>query len=99
MSESKNRNYLATFVLDSRGVEASIDELQEKYSKLIQGIEGEVRESEQVGNLDFARPSARGMTSGLFLAYEVTAPASFPGQLQEKVRLDRTVNRVLVQNA
>tara|TARA_R100000027_G_scaffold50104_2_gene38716 strand:- start:1886 stop:2185 length:300 start_codon:yes stop_codon:yes gene_type:complete len=93
------RNYRATFILDTRGVEAPVEELTENYTKVIEEISGKVESVKNLGSHDFARKSANGLPSGIFVQYEFTGPATAPEELQEKVRLDRKVNRVMVENA
>ena len=97
MSENTNRNYLATFLLDTRGVEAPVEELVEVYSKLIEEGSGSVESADNLGNREFARQAANGLPNGIFVQYRFAAPPSAPGWIQEKVRLDRKVNRVMVE--
>jgi|AntAceMinimDraft_17_1070374.scaffolds.fasta_scaffold38370_3 small subunit ribosomal protein S6 len=99
MIKKSNRKYRATFILDTRGVEASIDELTETYSKVIGEVSGEVEAVKNLGTKEFARKTQNGMPSGIFLQYDFTGPVTAPGQVQEKVRLDRKVNRVMVEHA
>lgn len=99
MIKKTSRNYRATFILDTRGVEAPVEELTENYTKVIEEISGKVESVKNLGSKDFARKSANGLPSGIFVQYEFTAPATAPEELQEKVRLDRKVNRVMVENA
>jgi len=99
MIKKTNRNYRATFILDTRGVESSVEELTEEYSKIIGEVSGEVESVNNIGSTDFARKAATGISSGIFVQYDFTAPATAPADLQEKVRLDRKVNRVMVESA
>lgn len=98
MIKKTSRNYRATFVLDTRGVESSVEELTESYSKVIEEVSGKVESVKNLGSLDFARKAANGLPSGIFVHYEFAGPASAPEEIQEKVRLDRKVNRVMVEN-
>jgi small subunit ribosomal protein S6 len=90
------RNYRATFILDTRGVESSVEELTETYSKVVEEVSGKVDSAKNLGSKEFARKSANGLPSGIFVQYEFSAPATAPEEIQEKVRLDRKVNRVMV---
>ncbi|MGE9291432.1 MAG: 30S ribosomal protein S6 [Puniceicoccales bacterium] len=99
MIKKTSRNYRATFVLDTRGVESSVEELTENYSKVIEEVEGKVESVKNIGSQDFARKAANGLPSGIFVQYEFVAPATAPEAIQEKVRLDRKVNRVMVESA
>jgi len=98
MIKNNTRKYRATFILDTRGVESSVDELTEAYSKIIEEVAGSIESVNNIGSKDFARKSANGLPSGIFVQYDFSAPATAPEQIQEKVRLDRKVNRVMVES-
>jgi len=98
MIKNTNRQYRATFILDTRGVESSVEELTEVYSKIIEEVSGTVDTVNNIGSQDFARKAANGMPSGIFVQYDFSGPATAPGEIQEKVRLDRKVNRVMVES-
>ena len=98
MSVDKTRNYRATFVLDTRGVETPLEELAESYRTLIAGLTGgEVTLREDQENRLLARPARTGLDSAWILAFDFAGSPQVPAQLQEKVRLDRKVNRVMVE--
>jgi len=99
MKKENIRNYRATFVLDTRGVEAPVDELVEAYSTVIGEVSGTVQSFKNLGNKDFVRKADNGLANGIFIEYLFEGPADAPAQIQEKVRLDRKVNRVMVEAA
>ncbi len=98
MSTGINRNYRATFILDTRGVELPVDELVENYAKVIGEVNGTVESTRNLGNQEFVRKAANGLPNGIFVQYDFSAPATAPEEIQEKVRLDRKVNRVMVES-
>lgn len=97
MSDNKNRNYRATFILDSRGVESSVEELVDSYGALIKETAGNLESTDTIGNLTFARKAQNGLPNGIFVQYHFTGNADVPETIQNKVRLDRKVNRVMVE--
>jgi ribosomal protein S6 len=98
MSVEKTRNYRATFVLDTRGVETPLEELADSYRTLIAGLTGgEVILLDDQENRALARPARTGLDTAWILAFEFSGSPQAPAQLQEKVRLDRKVNRVMVE--
>jgi ribosomal protein S6 len=97
MSDKKNRNYMATFILDSRGVESSIEELIESYGSLIKETAGNLESTDPIGNLEFARKTQNGLPNGIFVQYRFSGTPKVPEEIQNKVRLDRKVNRVMVE--
>lgn len=98
MTVEKTRNYRATFVLDTRGVETSLEELAEAYRTLIASLTGgEVTFLEDQENRALARPARTGLDTAWILSFDFAGSPQAPSQLQEKVRLDRKVNRVMVE--
>ena len=93
------RAYRATLVLDLRGVtdapEAVVDRLKDTFKALAAKVD-DVR---NLGQRDFARVVDRRFPAGIYVQFQVKGPASLPVAFREKVRLDKTVNRVLFQAA
>jgi len=99
MSVEKERRYLATFVLDTRGVEASVEELSENIKTVIESIGGKVEHVEQLGSTPFVRRSRKGPDDGIFIQYSFAGDPESPVKLREKFRLDRKVDRLMIQSA
>ncbi len=93
------RNYKATFILDNRGKEDSVDQIIEGVKKEIVAIQGDVTNVEQLGRRDFARKTDAKFPAGVYVAISFSAPAGASAQLQERLRLNDSVYRTLVQNA
>ncbi|MGF1530403.1 MAG: 30S ribosomal protein S6 [Puniceicoccaceae bacterium] len=91
------RHYRATFILDTRSYEGSVDDLITRLSQMIQSIGGEALETENLGTKNFVRSSRKGCDSGIYLNITFDGPPDAPAQIHEKTRLDRTVDRVLVE--
>jgi small subunit ribosomal protein S6 len=98
MSQNK-RNYKATFILDNRGKEDSVDQLVEGVKKEISAVEGEVTGFESFGRRDFARVTDDKFPGGVYVQVNFSAPAVAPAQLKERLRLNKSVYRTLVENA
>ena len=90
-------NYLATIVFDPRGSDGTADEMIPKLSELIKESEGEVTKVENQGNHEFAYPQKKGMTNGTFLQFEISGLASTPDSLKKKLKLEKKVDRVLIE--
>lgn len=93
------RNYRASFILDNRGKEDSIDALIEGVKKEIAAVQGEVTAVENLGRKDFARKTDAKFPSGIYVNIAFAAPAHAPAQLHERLRLNDSVYRALVENA
>jgi small subunit ribosomal protein S6 len=98
MSQNK-RNYKATFILDNRGKEDSVDQIVEGVKKEIAAVQGEVTAVENLGRRDFARRTDDKFPAGVYVQVNFSAPAAAPAQLHERLRLNDSVYRALVENA
>ena len=96
---STKRNYRATFILDNRGKEDSIDAIVEGVKKEITAIEGEVTGVETLGKKDFARVTDPKLTGANYVQVDFSAPPQGPAQLKERLRLNNSVYRTFVQSA
>jgi small subunit ribosomal protein S6 len=98
MSSTK-RNYRATFILDNRGREETIDQLVEGVKKVIGEVQGEVSGVQTVGKKDFVRVTDKKFTGANYVHVNFSGPATVPAQLREKLRLNNSVYRTFIQNA
>lgn len=97
--KATKRNYRASFILDNRGKEDSIDQIVEGVKKEIAAVQGEVTGVESLGKKDFVRVTDRKFTSGAYVQVAFSAPAEAPAQLKERLRLNNSVYRTFVQSA
>jgi small subunit ribosomal protein S6 len=98
MSQTK-RNYKATFILDNRGKEDSVETIIEGVKKEIAAVQGEVTAVENIGRREFVRKTDDKFPGGVYVQVNFSAPAAAPAQLHERLRLNDTVYRALVENA
>jgi small subunit ribosomal protein S6 len=98
MSQTK-RNYKATFILDNRGKEDSVEQIIEGVKKEIAAVQGEVTAVENIGRRDFSRKTDAKFPSGVYINIAFSAPAGATAQLHERLRLNDSVYRALVKNA
>lgn len=92
-------NYKATFILDTRGREESVDALIDGLKADIHATGAEVTKVENLGRKDFVRvPDAR-YDSGLYVQYSFTGSAKSPAAVSEKLRLNRMVTHKIIQKA
>jgi len=98
MSQTK-RNYKATFILDNRGKEDSVETIIEGVKKEIAAVHGDVTAVENIGRRDFARKTDDKFPAGVYVQVNFSAPAAAPAQLHERLRLNDSVYRALVENA
>ena len=91
------RNYLATIVYDAHGADGTSDEMIPRLSEIIRDAEGEVTKVENQGNHDFAYPQSKEMKSGTYLQFEISGDPEMPVRLKDKLRLEKKVDRVLIE--
>jgi small subunit ribosomal protein S6 len=93
------RNYRATFILDNRGKEESVEQLIEGVKKEIAAVQGDVSGVENIGKKDFVRVTDKKLTGATYVHVNFAAPAEAPAQLIERLRLNNSVYRTFVQSA
>jgi len=91
------RNYRATFIIDNRGQEDSIEKLIEDIKKEIAAVKGEITAVENLGKRDFARVTDAKFTNGVYVQISYAAPANSAAALKERLRLNNTVYRIFVE--
>ena len=92
-------NYLATFILDTRGREESVDELIEGLKAELEAAGAEVGKVDNLGKQDFARVPDRRYDAGVYVQYRVSGSADLPAAILEKVRLNRLLSHKMIQKA
>lgn len=98
MSDSIN-TYKATFLLDTRGYEQPVDTIVAKLRDTLTAVQAEVIKVENLGQKSFQRVADRRFPSGTFVQITYKGTSSVAAALREKLRLDKTINRILVQAA
>jgi small subunit ribosomal protein S6 len=96
MTQTK-RNYRATFILDNRGREETIDQIIEGVKKEIAAVQGDVTAVENLGKKDFARVTDSKFTDAVYVQIDFAGPADSTRHLHERLRLNTSVYRAMVQ--
>ncbi|MDD2763678.1 MAG: 30S ribosomal protein S6 [Opitutaceae bacterium] len=97
MTQTK-RSYRATFILDNRGREETIDQIIEGVKKEIAAVHGDVTAVENLGKKDFARVTDSQLPDAIYVQISFSAPPDGPRHLHERLRLNTTVYRAMVQS-
>ena len=90
-------NYLATIVFDPKGSDGSTDEMIPKLSEIIVSVDGDVKKVENQGSHDFAYPQKGKLKTGVYLQFELLGDSDFPARLKDKLRLEKKVDRILIE--
>jgi len=94
-----SKKYNATFILDTRGYEEPVEKLIEKLKGVIESVGGKVESTENLGQKTFVRMPNRKFPSGIYVSIKFDGSTNTPAQITEKLRLDKTVNRQIIQLA
>ncbi|MEM8549798.1 MAG: 30S ribosomal protein S6 [Verrucomicrobiota bacterium] len=99
MSETATqRQYTATFILDTRNTTDDLDTVIARIGDALKSLGFAVDKVDNQGQKDFIRTTDRHFVAGIYVAYQLTGPGEASTQVQEKFRLDKQVDRVLVQS-
>lgn len=93
------RNYRATFILDNRGKEETVDQIVDGVKKVIADVKGEVSAVENIGKKDFIRVTDKKLTGAHYVQINFSGPTDAPQHLREKLRLNNSVYRTFIQGA
>ncbi len=91
------RSYSATIVIDPSGIEGSTSEMIPKLTEIIAQCDGEVSKVQELGQHDFAYPVKKSFPRGTYLLFDLTGSTSTPYKIKEKLRLEKKVDRVLIE--
>lgn len=75
----------------------SVDEVIDQLKKEVEAENAEIVHVENVGAKDFARTPDRNFKSGIFVEIDFRSPGYRPNALHERLRLNKAVDRVMVQ--
>lgn len=89
--------YKATFIIDTRQTTESTEIIIESLKETIKAVDGEVSKVEDIGVRDFSRCTDATFTLGRYLQFDLQGTPQTPAALQQKFRLNKVVNRVLIE--
>ena len=93
----KQRNYIATVVVNPSGSEGSSSEMIPKLTEVINRSEGEVKKVQELGQHDFAYPTKKSFTRGSYLQFDISGSPQTPTMIQEILKLEKKVDRILIE--
>ncbi len=91
-----SRKYKASFILDTRNYQNPVETLIEKLTSVIEAINGSVQKIKNFGQKDFARVTDRKFPAGIYVEIDFEGPSEAPLRLKEKLKLEKTINRIFV---
>jgi small subunit ribosomal protein S6 len=97
--KTNNNSYRATLILDLRGVTDPVEAVLARLKETLQSVGATVTRDESLGLKEFVRVTDRKNPNGIYVQISFDGPTTAPAAFREKLRLDRTVKRLLVQSA
>ena len=97
MTTPTKHNYRATFILDNRGKQETVEQIVDVVKKEIAAVHGDVTGVENLGKRDFARVTDRKFTGAAYVHVAFSAPPDAPAHLRERLRLNSSVYRTYIQ--
>lgn len=89
--------YRATVILDLRGYSEPAETVIAKLTDTLKAVEATVSEVKNLGQKDFVRVTDRKNPTGVYVQIAFSAPATAPVAFRDKLRLDKTIKRILIQ--
>jgi len=97
MSTTTSTSYEATVIFNTRGYEEPVETLFDKIVGILNELGAETGEVDNLGRRDFAYVTNRHHTGDHYIRVPFKGDTEVPARLQERIRLDKTVKRVLVE--
>lgn len=98
MTETQQRNYRATFILNTREYDQSIETLVGSIKEALQGAGATVGEVLNLGRQEFIRVTDKRHTGDVYIKVDFSGAADVPAKVSERFRLEKTVKRILVES-
>jgi small subunit ribosomal protein S6 len=93
-----NRNYKATFILDNRGKEDSVDQIIEGVKKEIAAVQGDVTAVENIGRREFVRKTDDKFPGGVYVQMAVPFGVTRSSGSRVRLPMSMTLLRLAMGN-
>ncbi|MDR2845455.1 MAG: 30S ribosomal protein S6 [Puniceicoccales bacterium] len=94
-----NSSYRATIILDLRGTTDPVETITNRLKSTLTSIGATTTSESSLGQKNFIRVTDRKNPNGIYIQIHFDGPASAPSAFREKLRLDRSIKRLLIQSA
>ncbi|MDR2430175.1 MAG: 30S ribosomal protein S6 [Puniceicoccales bacterium] len=94
-----HNNYRATLILDLRGVTEPVENVLARLKDTLGAVGATATGEQSLGQKNFVRVTDRKNPGGIYVQLAFSAPPTAPSAFREKLRLDRTIKRLLIQAA
>ncbi|MDE6432538.1 MAG: 30S ribosomal protein S6 [Opitutales bacterium] len=94
---NNKRSYRASFILDLRGYSDPIETIFDKLKNIISGLGGEINDFKNLGQKEFQYAVDKKYTNGTYIQVLFSALSGVPAAIKEKLKLDKTINRIFIE--
>jgi ribosomal protein S6 len=98
MTEPQQRNYRATFILNTRDYDQPVETLIGTIKESLQGVGATLGEVLNLGRQEFVRVTDKHHTGDVYIQVDLSGSNELPAKVKELFRLDKTVKRVLLES-
>jgi ribosomal protein S6 len=81
-----------------RGYSEPIDTIFDKLKNVVTDFGGNIKEFKNLGQQVFARATDKKYLSGEYVQVAFEGDSSVPAAIMEKLRLDKTINRIFIES-
>lgn len=96
--KKQHKEYIATFILDTRQWREPIEALIKQIQSVITEMGAEILDVTDLGMKPLARPPRKDFIEAQYISIRCKGESSFNRVLQERIGLNPNVNRVMVES-
>jgi ribosomal protein S6 len=97
MTDTQQRKYRATFILNTREYDQPIETLVGLIKDSIQGVGATVGEVRNLGRQEFVHVTDKRHTGDVYIQIDFACASDVPAKIKEHFRLDKTIKRILLE--
>ncbi|MDR0595746.1 MAG: 30S ribosomal protein S6 [Puniceicoccales bacterium] len=95
---TNKKNYRVSFILDMRGYSEPVDTIFAKLKNTVTDVGGIIKDFKPLGQKVFERAVDKKFPSGEYVQIYLEGDSGVPAAIRGKLRLDKTINRVFIEN-
>jgi small subunit ribosomal protein S6 len=98
MTETQQRNYRATFILNTRDYDQPIETLIGSIKESMKGVGATLGEVRDLGRKEFVRVTDKKHVGDVYVQVDFSGANDVAAKVRERFRLEKTVTRLLVES-
>jgi small subunit ribosomal protein S6 len=98
MTETQQRNYRGTFILNTRDYDQSIENLIGSIKESMQGVGATLGEVRDLGRKEFVRVTDKKHVGDVYVQIDFSGDSTVASKVRERFLLEKTVTRLLIES-